>query len=129
MYRDNKTMKRNIKILSILVLLLFAVSYAAPFFAQENCDMPESTNSALHCDMNMSDMDCCEAVTECVTVPFYPISSAPINKVELQKDLTIDYIFSYTYIFDSSEELSYLQINNDLSCLDIHPGFQTPLLV
>jgi hypothetical protein len=122
-------MKRNIKILSILVLLLFAVSYATPFFAQENCDMPESTSSALHCEMDMSDMDCCEFVTECVTVQFYPISSAPINKVELQKDLTINYIVSYIDIFVFSDESSYLQTNNDLYCLDIHPGFQTPLLV
>ena len=122
-------MKRNIKILSILVLLIFAVSYATPFFAQENCDMPESTNSAFHCEMDMSDMDCCEAVTECVTVPFHPISSAPFNKVELQKDLTIDYIVSYTDIFVFSEKLSYFQTNVDLSCLDTHPGFQTPLLV
>lgn len=117
------------KILTILVLLVFASSYAMPFFAQENCDMPESTNPVLHCDMDMADMACCEAVTECVIVPFQPITSAPINKVELQKDITVNYIVLYTDNLDLIEEHSILQLNDKLFFLDIYLGFQTPLLV
>ena len=119
----------KIKIVSVIVLLLFASSFASPFFEQENCDMPVTTNSALHCDMDMSDMDCCEAVTECVTVLFHPITSAPLNKVELQKDLIVDYFISYTENFEIFEEFSFIQENTEISCLEVHPGFQTPLLV
>jgi len=119
----------KIKIVSVIVLLLFASSFATPFFEQENCDMPEATNSALHCDMDMSDMDCCEAMTECVVVVVFPIVSAPLNKVELQKDLIVDYFISYNDNLELFEEFSFIQNNNDLSCLEIHPGFQTPLLV
>ena len=123
-------MKRNkVKLLSVIVLLLFASSFARPLFVQENCDMPEVTNSALHCDMDMSDMDCCEAMTECVVVVMFPIVSAPLNKVELQKDLIVDYFISYTDNLELFEDFSFIQKNTELSCLDIHPGFQTPLLV
>ena len=121
--------KNKIKILSVIVLLLFASSFAMPFFEQENCDMPEVKNSALHCDMDMSEMDCCETVTECVTVPFHPITSAPLNKVEVQKDLIVDYFISNADKFKLFEESLDIQENNELSCLEIHPGFQTPLLI
>lgn len=123
-------MKKNkIKILSVIVLLLFASSFAMPFFEQENCDMPVATNSALHCDMDMPDMDCCEAIIECVVVVVLPIVSAPLNKVELQKDLIVDYFISYIDNLELIEEFSFIQENNELSCIDVHPGFQTPLLV
>lgn len=123
-------MKKNkVKLLSVIVLLLFASSFAMPLFAQENCDMPEVTNSALHCDMDMSDMDCCVAVTECVTVPFLPITSAPLNEIELQKDLIVDYFISYTDNLDLFGDFSIFQITDELCDYENHSGFQTPLLI
>ena len=119
----------KIKILSIMVLLLFASSFAMPFFAQENCEMPEATNSVLHCDMTKADMDCCKAVTECVTVLFNPITTAPINKIEVQKNLTVNNIVSFSHNILLVEEIQFSQVNYESSCPEIHPGFQTPLLV
>jgi hypothetical protein len=115
------------KILSIIVLLLFVGSYSMPFFPQENCDMPKSNNSAMHCDM--AGMDCCGTMTECVVVVMLPIVSAPINKVEQQKDLTVDYIISYTDILDRFEDFSSVKICDESYSLLVHTGFQTPLLI
>ena len=115
------------KILSILVLLIFTGSYALPFFAQENCDMPKSNDSTFHCDM--VEMGCCEMVTECVVVPFYPITPAPLNKVELQKDITVDYAILYSDTIDLFENYSFYQIEDDHYLFEHYRGFQTPLLV
>ncbi len=120
-------MNKKIKILSIIVLLLFMGSYAMPFFVQENCDMPESDNSAFHCDM--AEMGCCEAMVECVIVPFHPVASAPLNKVDLQKDITIIYYVSFTDNLDLFENNTLFQITDELHSFEFHPGFQTPLLV
>ena len=120
-------MKNKIKILSILVLLIFTVSYALPLFAQENCDMPKSNDSAFHCDM--AEMGCCEMVTECVVVPFYPITSAPLNKIEIQKDITVDYDILYSDNIIFFENYSFYQVEDDHYLFEHYPGFQTPLLV
>lgn len=98
-----------------------------PLFTQETCDMPKSNDSTFHCDM--ADMDCCDTMTACVTVPFLPITSAPLNKVELQKDLIIDYFISYTDNLDLFEDFAIFQITDELCDHEIPPGFQTPLLV
>ncbi len=119
--------KNIIKISSILVLLLFASSYALPFFVQENCDMPESNNSAFHC--TMAEMGCCEMMTECVVVPFHPVVSAPLNKVELQNDPTVDYFIKYTDNLELFEVFSYFNVNAELCRSEFHPGFQIPLLI
>ena len=115
------------KILSILVLLIFAGSFVLPFFAQETCDMTQSNDSAFHCDM--AGMECCEVVTECVVVPFFPITSAPLNKVELQKDITVDYAILYSDNINFFENYSIIQIEDDHYLFEHYPGFQTPLLV
>lgn len=122
-------MKHKIKILSTLVLLIFTASYALPFFPQENCDMPKSNDSALHCDM--TEMDCCEMMTDCVVVPFLPLTSMTLNKVELQKELSVDYfITSATNTFnDLFVKTSYNQDIYQSCTYEFHPGFQTPLLV
>jgi len=119
--------KNKIKILSILVLLIFTGSYALPFFAQENCDMPKSNDSEFHCDM--AEMGCCEMVTECVVIPFFPITSVPINKVELHKDITVDYAISYSYNINLFENYSFVKIEDDYYLFEHYLGFQAPLLV
>lgn len=121
-------MKNKIKILSVLILILFASSLAMPLFAYENCEMPKVNESAIHC--NMEDMDCCEVMTACVVVPFFPLTSMSINKVELQKDLEIDYFVNS--IESSTKDLytnnSSIQDILESCNYDFHPGFQTPLL-
>ncbi|MEE8478515.1 MAG: hypothetical protein V3S42_00770 [Candidatus Neomarinimicrobiota bacterium] len=89
--------------------------------------MPESNGSAYHCDM--AEMGCCGIVTECVVVPFHPVVSAPLNKVELQKDLTVDYFFKYTDNLELFEVFFYFNVNAELCRSEFHPGFQIPLLI
>lgn len=111
----------KIKILSVIVLLLFAGALAMPFFTHASCDM---------CDMDMVAGDvCCESMTECSVVPFQPVASAPLNKIDLQKDLTVNYNVSFSDNFNISEEYTLLQIVDKLCSSEVHPGFQTPLLV
>lgn len=121
----------KMKIVSVIVLLLFAGSFAMPFFVQENCDMPESNSSIMqiHFDIDMSDMSCCETMRECIVVPMHPIVSAPLNNVNLQKDLTVNYNISYSDKFNLIDNHSFFLVINMLCYSESHPSFQTPLLV
>ena len=108
----------KMKILSIIVLLLFAGLFALPFSTHASCDMCDMAGDA-----------CCESMTECTVMPFQPVNSAPLNKVDLQKNSMVDYNISYTDNFNLIEELSFLQVIDKLCSSEVHPGFQTPLLV
>jgi hypothetical protein len=122
----------KIKILSVIVLLLFAGSLAMPFFAHASCDMcdlEESNKQLNNCVMDMSGENCCESMTECTVVPFHPIASAPLNKVDIQKNLTVDYNISFSENFNISEGYTFLKVVYKLYYSEVHPGFQTPLLV
>lgn len=132
----------KIKILSVIVLLLFAGALAMPFFTPASCDMslPDSQAGGQDmdcckapvnttCEMDMAGNDCCESMTECTVAPFQPVASAPLNKVDLQKDLTVNYNVSFSENFNIFEEYTLLQIVDKLCSSEVHPGFQTPLLV
>ncbi len=119
----------KMKIVSVIALLLFAGSFAMPFFVQENCDMPESKSSTMHFNIDMSDMGCCETMVECIVVPMHPIATAPINNVNLQKDLTVDYNISYSDKFNLIDDHSFLSVIDMLCYSEGHHGFQIPLLV
>jgi hypothetical protein len=119
----------KIKILSVIVLLLFVGLFAMPFFTHISCDVAGCGESSNTCDMDMAGADCCESMTECTVIPFQPITSAPINKVTLQKDLTIDYNISFSENFNISEEYTLLEVVDKICFSEVHPGFQTPLLV
>lgn len=119
----------KIKIVSVIVLLLFAGSFAMPFFVQENCDMLESNSSTMHFDIDMSDMGCCETMIKCIVVPMHPIVTAPLNNVNLQKDLTVDYNISYSDKFNLIDNHSFFPVINMLCYSEGHHGFQIPLLV
>ena len=122
-------MNNKIKILSVIVLLLFAGMFAMPFLTHISCDMAACGESSNTCKMNMVVDNCCESMTECTITPFQPVASAPMNKVELQKELTIEYYFSYFDIVNISEEYSVCLILDKLCSSEAHPGFNTPLLV
>ena len=122
----------KIKILSVIVLLLFAGSLAMPFFTHASCDIcdiEDRNQSSNTCAMDMAGDDCCEFMTECTVVPFQPVSSAPLNKVDIQKNLTVDYNVSFSENFNISEVYTVLEVVNKLCSSEVHPGFQTPLLV
>ncbi len=119
----------KIKLLSVIVLLLFAGLFAMPFFTHISCDMAGCGESSNTCDMDMAGDDCCESMTECTVALFQPVTSAPLNKVDLQKNLTVDYNVSFSEIFNISEEYTLLEIVDKLCFSKVHPGFQTPLLV
>ena len=126
----------KIKILSVIVLLLFAGSLAMPFFTHASCDMcdidiAENNIPSNTCtmDMDIAGDDCCETMTECNVMPFQPVASAPLNKVYLQKDLTVNYNASFSENFNISEEYTLLELVDKLCFSEVHPGFQTPLLV
>lgn len=89
--------------------------------------MPKTNDSEFHCDI--AEMGYCEMVTECVVIPFFPITSVPINKVELQKDITVDYVILYSDNIDLYENYSFFQIEDFHYLFEYYPGFQTPLLV
>jgi hypothetical protein len=123
-------MKNNkIKILSVIVLLLFAGLFAMPLFTHISCDMDCCNVPVNTCDMDMAGDNCCETMTECTLVPFQPVASAPLNIVDLQKDLTVDYNVSFSENFNIFEEYTLLQVIDKLCSSQVHPGFQTPLLV
>ena len=116
------------KVISIFVLAIFMSFYAVSLFAHENCGMLRTSKTATHCGMEMSEMNCCGDAKECVTVVIHPVSSAPLNKVEVQKDITIDIIIDQTVSFVFNVEFLTIKHTNNLSPPDIYLGFQTPLL-
>ncbi len=119
----------KIKIVSVIILLFFTGSFAIPFFVQENCDMTESNSSTMHFDIDMSDRGCCETMIECIVVPMHPIVTAPLNNVNLQKDLTVDYKISYSDNFNFIDDHSFHSVIDMLCYSEGHHGFQIPLLV
>ena len=121
--------KSKIKILSVIVLLLFAGSLAMPFFTHIGCDMDCCSLPVNTCEMDMAGDNCCETMTECTLVPFQPVASAPLNKIDLQKNLTVDYNISFSENFNIFEKYTLLQVVDKLCFSEVHPGFQTPLLV
>ena len=121
--------KSKIKISSVIVLLLFAGSLAMPFLTHINCDMDCCSMPVNTCEMDMAGADCCETMMECTVIPFQLVVSAPINIIDLQKDLTINYNISFSENFNISEEYTFLEVVDKLCSSEVHPGFQTPLLV
>ncbi len=120
-------MNSKIKILSVIVLLLFAGSLAMPFISMRaSCDMTDYNKS---CEMNMAGENCCETMAECTIVPFQPVISAPLNKVNHQNNLMVDYNISVSTNFNLSEEYTLLEVIDKLCFSEAHPGFQTPLLI
>lgn len=116
------------KVISIFTLTILIGFYAVSLFAHENCGMMATTDTASHCGMDMADMDCCSGTNECVTVALHPVSSAPLNKVEVQKDITIDIFVGNAISFELPTEYSEIELTNNSPPPDIYLGFQTPLL-
>lgn len=117
------------KVTSILVLVILAGFFSVSLFAHENCGMMRTTKTASHCGMEMSEMDCCAGSKECVIVAIHPVASAPLNKVDVQKDITTTLLIDQDLGIEIDIEFNSVDYTNDLSPPDIYSGFLTPLLV
>ena len=121
----------KIKIVSIIALLLFAGSLTLPFFPMHaSCDMACCKVSVNTTDkMDMASDDCCHAMSECRDVVLIPIVTAPILKVNPEKDLTVEYLTTVENILSFKETISTPYYHLKILTSEVHPGFQTPLLV
>jgi len=119
----------KIKILSVIVLLLFAVSFAMPFLTHINCEMDCCKIPVNTCEMATVSDNFCPAMTDCRDVIYIPIVSAPILKVYQEKDFTIEYLTTANNDLSFNETISAPLYHLKLLISEVHPGFQTPLQV
>jgi len=122
-------MNRVNKITSVFTITLFMAMWVTPLLSATNCDMECCTvQMPTDCGMEMDADTCCPTVTECSDIVFIPIVTAPILKVNVEKDLTTEYLSSVDIIpsYDNiySFQPYYLKIDTP-----VPPGFQIPLLV
>ena len=123
-------MNKLIKTTSIIVLVLFAGFLAVPLFSTTDCNMDCCTvpmNTA--CEMDMASDSCCETMSECSDVIYIPFVTAPIIKVNLEKELTVEYLTSVenSISFDELVSVPFYQLK--ILTSKAHAGFQTPLLI
>jgi hypothetical protein len=117
------------KVTSISVLVILASFFTVSLFAHENCGMIRITENASHCGMKMAEMDCCAGSQECVTVAIHLVASAPLNKVDVQKDVTSTLLNDQNFDILIELEFNFIELTSNLSPPDIFSGFLTPLLV
>ena len=122
-------MNRINKVTSVFTIMLFMAMWVTPLLSATNCDMECCTvQLPTDCEMEMDADTCCPTVTECSDVIYIPIVTAPILKVNVEKDITAEYLSSVnvnpSYKNTFSVQPNYLKID-----ICAPPGFQTPLLV
>ena len=123
-------MNRVKKTTSIFTVALFLAMWITPLLGATNCDMdcckvPVNT----HCEMDMTSDSCCPTVSECSDVIYIPVVTAPILKVNIEKDLTVDYLTSVEIVPSLKENISTPLYHIKILTSKVPPGFQTPLLV
>lgn len=122
-------MNRVIKVTSVFTIALFVAMLAAPFLNAAECDMECCTvEMPMDCGMEMDADSCCPSISECTDAVFIPIVTAPILKVNVEKDITAEYLssVSVTLCYVNTYFVQPYYIKTDTSA---PPGFQTPLLV
>ena len=122
-------MNRVNKIISVLTVTLFMAMWISPLLSTTECNMDcckAPMDSA--CDMDMATDICCPSVSECSDVIFIPVVTAPILKVNIDKDITAEYLSSIYNIpsYDNTYSVQPYYIKTYISA---PPGFQIPLLV
>jgi len=123
-------MNRVKKTTSIFTVALFLAMWITPLLSATECDMdcckvPVNT----HCELDMASDSCCPTVSECSDVIYIPVVTAPILTVNVEKDLTIDYLTSVEIIPSLKENISTPLYHIKILTSKAPPGFQTPLLV
>ena len=122
-------MNRINKTTSIFTIALFVAMLAAPFLNAADRDMECCTvQMPTDCGMEMNADSCCPTIAECTDAVFIPIVTAPLHKVNIEKDITSEYLssVSVTISYDNIYFVQTYYIKTDTSA---PPGFQTPLLV
>ncbi len=122
-------MSRFNNIFSVITIVLFVTMMAVPLLNAAECKMDCCTvETPTHCEIEMEDETCCPSIAECSDVIFIPIVTAPILKVNVEKDITAEYLSSMIIILSYENiypvQLTYIKID-----ISVPPGFQTPLLV
>ena len=123
-------MNRVNKITSVFTIALFVAMWVTPLLSATNCDMDCCAVSVeMNCEMDMASDSCCPTMTDCSNVIYIPVVTASILTVNVEKDLTVDYLTSKEIVPSdhktNSTPLYYLKIPT----AEIPTGFQTPLLV
>jgi hypothetical protein len=122
-------MNRVNKVTSVFIITLFVAMLAVPFLNAAECDMECCTvQMPMDCGMEMDADSCCPSISECSDAVFIPIVTAPILNVNVEKDITAEYMSSMdetpNYDITFSVQPNYIKIDTPAP-----PGFQTPLLV
>ena len=123
-------MNRVNKITSIVSITIFSLLWLTPILSAADCDMDCCKIEVHTCEMiEMANSDCCQTMTDCSNVIYVPVVSAPIVKVNPEKELTLEYIAvgEISQIF--TETFSLIPYNLKFLNSQVHSGFQTPLLV
>jgi len=122
-------MNRVNKITSVFTIALFIAMWITPLLSATYCDMECcSVQMPTECGMEMETDTCCPSISECSDIVFVPFVTAPILKVNVEKDITAEY-FSYVDVipnYDKTYSVQPYYINTDTFA---PPGFQIPLLV
>ena len=107
-------MNRVNKSISVFTITLFVAMLAVPFLNAADCDMDCCTvQMPTDCGMEMDAETCCPTITECSEPIFIPIVTAPILKVNVEKDITAEYLSSVdvipSYEYTYSIQLNYIK--------------------
>ena len=123
-------MNRVNKITSVFTIALFVAMLAVPLLNAAECDMECcSVQMPTECGMEMGPDTCCPIMAECSDVVFIPIVTAPILKVNVEKDLTVEYLTTVEIIPSFKEAVSAPSYQLKILTSEVHSGFNTPLLV
>jgi hypothetical protein len=118
------------KITSIFTIALFLAMWITPLLSATECNMdccvvPMETV----CEMDIAFDSCCPTVSECSEVIYIPVVTAPLLKVNVEKDLTVDYLTSIEIIPSFNKIDSAPSYHLKILTSEVHLGFNTPLLV
>lgn len=103
------------------------VLYAVPFTDSDSCDMTPCGFEMMVCEVEI-DAPCCSTMNDNNNIIFIPLASAPLIKVDVQKQLTHVIQVSTTSILPESNNCSEGYFHYKLPQGEAHPGFMPPLL-
>ena len=123
-------MNRVKKPTSVFTIVLFIAMLATPLLSAAECNMDCcSVPMTTDCGMDMDSDSCCPSISECSQVIFVPIITAPIFKVNIEKELTSEYICTTDILLKYHTIDSNPQYHLKILTTTIPPGFKIPLLV
>ena len=121
-------MNRRLKPISILILIVMTTLYAVPFTGSGSCDMTPCGIDMMVCELEI-DSPCCSTMNDNDSIIFIPLASAPLIKVDVQKQLNCAIQVSNTAILPESNDRSEGHFYYKLPQVEAHPGYNAPLLI